>query len=114
MAPVTNAIPIANGRPVPDRMRAAARELGCNIAWARAIGAHVLLGLGDSEAFARVTVLGGNAFGLAFRSQDDSVEVENGHPESKWEPMLLIGDLFDVVEHALVAEGALALEAAGM
>jgi hypothetical protein len=114
MAPVTNAIPIANGRPVLDRVHAAARELGCTIVWARAIGSHVLLGLGDSEAFARVTVLGGEAFGLAFRSQDDGAEGEDGHPESKWEPMLLVGDLFDVVEHALVAEGALALEAAGM
>jgi hypothetical protein len=114
MAPVTNAIPIANGRPVPDRVRAAARELGCNIVWARAIGPHVLLGLGDSEAFARVTILGGDALGLAFRSQDDGAQREDGNIESKWDPMLLIGDLFDVVEHALVAEGALALEAAGM
>jgi hypothetical protein len=81
--------------------------------WTRAIGPHVLLGLGDDEAFARVTPLGGSAFGLAFRGQS----AEGGASEdagSKWEPVLLIDDLSDVVEHALIAEGAVALEAASM
>lgn len=112
MTQVTMAVPIANGRPLADRVREAARGLGCTIVWARAIGPHVLVGLGDSEAFARVTAMGGNAFGLAFRSSHEGID--DGQPESKWEPMLLIDDLSDVVEHALVAEGALALEAAGM
>lgn len=112
MTRVTTAVPIANGRPLADRVREAARDLGCGVAWARSIGPHVLLGLGESEAFARVTAIGGNAFGLAFRSQDD--EAESGQAESKWEPMLLVDNLSDVVEHALVAEGALALEAACM
>lgn len=114
MARVSVAVPIANGRPLADRVREAARNLGCNIVWARAIGPHVLVGLGDSEAFARVTAMGGNAFGLAFRSPCDAEGIPDTQPESKWEPMLLIDDLSDVVEHALVAERALALEAAGM
>jgi hypothetical protein len=112
MAPVTTAVPIANGRPLPDRVRDAARALGCSIVWTRAIGPHVLLGLGDEEAFARVTPLGGNAFGLAFRVDGETETVPGD--ASNWEPLLLIDDLSDVVEHALIAEGALALEAAGM
>jgi hypothetical protein len=120
MARVITAVPIANARPLADRVREAAQGLGCTILWARTIGRHVLLGLGESEAFARVTALGGNAFGLAFRSQGDDVEAAaaqtqgEAHGEAKWEPMLLIDDLCDVVEHALVAEGALTLEAACM
>ncbi len=115
MAEGSTAVPIANGRPLADRMRDAARSLGCTIVWTRAIGPHVLLGLGDGEAFARVTALGGNAFGLAFRCEREKAETATGaYAESKWQPMLLIDDLSDVVEHALIAEGALALEAACM
>lgn len=116
MAPFTTAVPIANGRPLADRVRDAARDLGCDLLWTRAIGPHVLLGLGDDEAFARVTPLGGNAFGLAFRGQSAEGEAAtgDGNSGSKWEPVLLVDDLSEVVEHALIAEGALALEAACM
>ena len=56
MAEVSTAVPIANGRPRADRTRDAARNLGCTIVWTRAIGPHVLLGLGDGEAFAQIDV----------------------------------------------------------
>jgi hypothetical protein len=79
-----------------------------------------LLGLGDEEAFARVTHLGGESFGLAFRGPDaDGSEGEEGSTgdgasAQKWQPMLLVDDLANVVEHALVAESALPLRASGM
>jgi hypothetical protein len=69
------------------------------------------LGLGADEAFARVTPLGGTAFGLAFRCANDSVVdedwAEEGPAQPRWQPMLLIDELSAVVQHALVAEGAL-------
>jgi hypothetical protein len=69
--------------------------------WARASGPHVLIGRDGSDAFARVTPLGPGAFGLAFRGP---ASAEGAAP---WDPVLLIDDLADVVEHALVGEGAL-------
>jgi hypothetical protein len=62
----------------------------------------VLLGRDEGEAFARVTPLGPAAFGLAFRSVDDAAD---GAPS--WDAVLLIDSLGDVVEHALIGEGAL-------
>jgi hypothetical protein len=77
-----------------------------------------LLGLGDEEAFARVTHLGGESFGLAFRGPDADgsagEEGRTGDGAPKWQPMLLVDDLANVVEHALVAESALPLRASGM
>jgi len=116
MARARKLVPIANGRPFSDRVRSVAGDLGCTILWARPNGPHLLLGLGGDQPFARVTPLGGNAFGLSFRTPEVAPE---GTPDDaaaapKWQPMLLVDDLANVVEHALVAERALPLRAAGM
>ncbi len=66
--------------------------------WARTAGLHVLLGLHGEDAFARLTPLGGTSYGLAFRAPG---------PKAAWEPLLLVDELEQVVEHALIAEGAL-------
>jgi hypothetical protein len=66
--------------------------------WARKSGHHVLLGIQGEDAFARLTPLGGTQYGLAFRAPE---------PQSGWQPLLLVDELKQVVEHALVAEGAL-------
>ena len=89
-------------RSLIDRIRDRAAALGCQGVWARASGPHVLLGRDEGEAFARVTPIGPGAFGLAFRSVDaDAAEAPS------WDAVLLIDALSDVVEHALVGEGAL-------
>ena len=82
-----------------ERVRDRISELGCGEVWARAAGAHVLIGLRGSEAYARLTPLGGASFGLSFRG----VASES----SGWDPLLLVDTLCEVVEHALVAGGAL-------
>lgn len=71
--------------------------------WARASGPHVLLSLWHADAFARLTPLGGGQYGLAFRA----AEARTSHTNA-WEPLLLVDDLPQVVEHALVAVDALA------
>lgn len=71
--------------------------------WVRASGPHVLLGLWQGDAFARLTPLGGGQYGLAFRA----VEAKPSHTNA-WEPLLLVDELAQVVEHALVAVDALA------
>jgi hypothetical protein len=68
--------------------------------WARSAGLHVLLGLRGKDAFARLTPLGGASYGLAFRGSGPEGQLE-------WEPLLLVDELDQVVEHALIAEGAL-------
>ena len=116
MARARKLVPIANGRPFSDRVRSVATDLGCTILWTRPNGPHVLLGLGGDEAFARVTPLGGDAFGLSFRSPEPAPKgaSDDAAAAPKWQPMLLVDDLPNVVEHALVAERALPLRAAGM
>jgi hypothetical protein len=95
-------------RTLVDRVEDAAASLGCRAVWAKASGPHVVLGRDGGGAFARVTPLGPGAFGLAFRS----VEVD-GSGASSWDAVLLIDTLADVVEHALIGEGALDLPDAG-
>jgi hypothetical protein len=89
-----------------DRVREAVAGLGCTGVWALAAGPHIVLGRDGAEPFARVTPLGPGAYGLAFRSPPSS-EGASG----SFEPVLLIDGLADVVEHALVGEGALPLPA---
>lgn len=71
--------------------------------WARVSGPHVLLSLWQGDAFARLTPLGGGQYGLAFRA----VEARPTHTNA-WEPLFLVDELAEVVEHALVAVDALA------
>ena len=89
-------------RSLADRVRDHAGSLGCQSVWAQASGPHVLLGRHGGDAFARVTPIGPGAFGLAFRSVD--IDAPAAPP---WDAVLLIDSLADVVEHALVGEGAL-------
>jgi hypothetical protein len=77
--------------------------------WVRAAGRHIIVGRGDDEAFARITPLGEEAYGLAFRAPASangaSAEADATSP-SRWAPLLLIDALADVVEHALIGESA--------
>ena len=68
----------------------------------------MLLGLsGRDDAFARLTPLGGTTYGLAFRAASPA---ETG---PRWEPLLLVDELAELVEHALIAVDALGGEAVG-
>lgn len=110
MSQVAIALPATSARSYADRVRDVARFLGCANMWARASGRHVLLGIGDGEPFARVTPLGGGAYGLAFRNPchaDGASEEASAAPPKPWEPVLLVDVLPAVVEHALIGEGAL-------
>jgi hypothetical protein len=80
-------------RTLLDRVRDAVVAHACAEVWVRGSGLHILLGRGPGDAFARVTALGGGAYGLAFR----------GTMGNAWEP-LLVDDLRAVVEHALIGE----------
>jgi hypothetical protein len=62
------------------------------------------VGLPGDDAFARLTPLGGSAFGLAFRTA-----VEGRGSPLRWEPMFLVDELCELVEHALVAVDALGI-----
>lgn len=97
--------PMSTSRPctLTDRVRDIAGGLGCADVWARAAGPHVLIGVGAAEAFARVTPLGVGAYGLSFRNP----ESEGDARASRWDPVLLVDDLEETVEHALVGEGTL-------
>jgi|HubBroStandDraft_6_1064221.scaffolds.fasta_scaffold1363487_1 hypothetical protein len=100
---------------IVERVRKVASTLGCAGVWARATGPYILLGLRGGDAFARLTALGGASYGLAFRAgfgHDDDAASSSGRAGSRrgagtWDPVLLIDDLVDVVEHALVGASAL-------
>jgi hypothetical protein len=102
MLPLVGAPASANQRPPLQCVRDAISALGCSRVWARGVGHHVLVGLPGDDAFARLTPLGGSAFGLAFRAA-----VRNGSASLRWEPMFLVDELGELVEHALVAVDAL-------
>ncbi|HXX70301.1 MAG TPA: hypothetical protein VEK07_24185 [Polyangiaceae bacterium] len=106
MNEVTSALRVSRSNTLSDRVRDIAGELGCAAVWARASGPHVLIGLGAEEAFARVTPLGIGAYGLSFRNETTGVLARS----SPWDPVLLIDDLAETVEHALVGEGAITLD----
>jgi hypothetical protein len=57
----------------------------------RHLGQHLLVDR-DGEAVARLTALGRDAFGVAFRAAD-----------SKWEPMVLIDSLEELLSDVVVA-----------
>jgi hypothetical protein len=110
-ASMFSATSASDTRTLVERVRDAVASLGCDRVWARYVGPHVLLGLRGDDAFARVTPLGGGSYGLAFRSLDDgparAARPLATRPPQRWEPMLLVDELADVVEHALVAVDAL-------
>ena|SRR5258708_5893565 len=83
-----------------QRVRDAIQTLGCAGAWAKSAGRHVVVGLFEDEAFARLTPMPAGAYGLSFRSAD---------PAASWAPMLLVDDLAEVVAHALVGADALGI-----
>jgi hypothetical protein len=104
MNQVSSAWTPARPRPLVDRVRETMKSLGCSGVWAHPSGPHVLLGRDGDDAFARVTPFGPGAYALAFRSPAG----EHGVPAlGSFDPVLLIDGLSDVVEHALVGEGAL-------
>ena len=95
---------------IVERVRKVASALGCAGVWARATGPYILLGMRGGDAFARLTALGGASYGLAFRAGfgiDDAGDSKRPSGEATWDPVLLIDDLVDVVEHALVGASAL-------
>jgi hypothetical protein len=88
-----------------EHVQKAASALGCSDVWARATGPYILLGRQGGDAFARLTALGAGSYGLAFRAECAGAK----RAPAMWDPVLLIDELSDVVEHALV--GAMALPA---
>ena len=105
---------LSNGSAEPsaivERVRKVATALGCTGVWARATGPYILLGMRGGDAFARLTALGGASYGLAFRAGfgiDDAGDSKRPSGGATWDPVLLIDDLVDVVEHALVGASAL-------
>ena len=105
---LTTARPMPERRPLVDRVRDAVSSFdGWYSVWARSAGIHVLLGLHGEDAFARLTPLGGTQFGLAFRRLPALEGSGAEAPSSRWEPLLLVDELEQIVEHALIAEGAL-------
>jgi hypothetical protein len=97
----------SNAHITVERVRRVVGSLGCANVWARASGPYVLLGLGGGDAFARLTALGGGSYGLAFRTV---VEAGRFGSSPRWEPLLLVDELADVIEHALVGANALPLD----
>ena len=99
MLQLSTTLPAKSARTLVDRVRERIANLRCEHVWARSAGSHILLGLSDEEAFARLSPLGGACFGLAFRT-GPAVGLATGET---WEPLLLVDSLADVVEHALIA-----------
>ena len=100
--------PGLDSRPLVERVRERITRLGCGCEkiWARGAGSHVLVGLRGEDAYARVSPIRGSLYGLAFRNESGPA---NGNASERWEGLLLIDTLADVVEHALVAVDALPL-----
>jgi hypothetical protein len=126
MAGLPASNPRAKASLLAERVREMAASLGCKELWARGAGRHVILGRGEDEAFARITPLGAGAYGLTFRAPCEAAATPaaSGRAEpaassleasaalvpssaSRWAPLLLIDALADVVEHALIGEGAI-------
>jgi hypothetical protein len=99
----SNASSASESHVVLERVRKVANALGCNGIWARVTGPYILLGERGGDAFARLTALGGTSYGLAFRAVPESTK----RAAATWDPVLLIDELTDVIEHALVGASAL-------
>jgi hypothetical protein len=120
MLQLSNGSPAAEPSAIIERVRKVASALGCAGVWARATGPYILLGLRGGDAFARLTALGGASYGLAFRagfatggaaasdaSGASARQASHTGRTSTWDPVLLIDELVDVVEPALVGASAL-------
>jgi hypothetical protein len=81
-----------------DRVRQRLVELHCEHLFARAYGQHILIEPRpvdrprDRDAIARLTALGPDAYGLAFRKKSGG-----------WEPVVLIDTLYDIVANMTAA-----------
>jgi hypothetical protein len=79
-----------------DRVRKSLEAFGCSEFRARARGEHIVIGHGPSVrgrySVARLTALGRDSFGLAFRTT-----------AGDWEPMLLIDTLDAIVAGVIAA-----------
>jgi len=104
MLQLSNGSPASGAHILVDRVRRIAGGLGCTEVWARASGPYVLLGLQSGDAFARLTALGGDSYGLAFRA---TPETSKTGVTPVWDPVLLVDELAGVVELALVGASAL-------
>jgi hypothetical protein len=98
----SHALAGSESRPLVERVRERIAHLTCQCVWARGAGSHVLLGLRGEDAYARVSPIRGTLYGLAFRAV-----TSRGHGHDRWDGLLLIDTLADVVEHALIAVDAL-------
>lgn len=98
MLQLSDGLPASEPNAIVECVRKAANALGYAGIWARATGPYILLGSRDGDAFARLTALGGASYGLAFRAPAEA----NKRAPAAWDPVLLIDELSDVVEHALV------------
>ncbi|HEY1691907.1 MAG TPA: hypothetical protein VGG39_07080 [Polyangiaceae bacterium] len=106
MLQLSTSKPQSAPRALLQRVVDAIASLAGDRVWARSSGPHVLLGLRGDDCYARVTPLGNGSFGLAFRA----VEARSSHTNA-WEPLFLVDDLASIVEHALVAVDAIAIDA---
>ena len=100
MVPVSAPASSSEGRGSVQQVRDAIRSLGSPGTWAKSAGRHVLVGRFDDEAFARLTPLPAGVYGLSFRGTDAT---------SRWDPMLLVDELAEVVAHALIGAEAVAI-----
>lgn len=89
-----------------ERVREKMASLGCERVWARGAGSQVLIGLRGHDAYARLTPVRESLFGLAFHDEESPADAPSGRG---WHPLILVDTLEDLVEHALIAEGALPL-----
>jgi hypothetical protein len=100
MVPASAPASSSEARGSVQLVRDAIRSLGSPGTWAKSAGRHVLVGRFDDEAFARLTPLPAGVYGLSFRNTDAT---------SRWDPMLLVDELSEVVAHALIGAEAVAI-----
>jgi hypothetical protein len=97
-----SSLPSSEYAAIVQRVSNIATSLGCEGVWARPTGPYILLGLRNGDAFARLTALGGASYGLAFRAENTG---KRSAPAT-WEPVLLVDELSEAIEHALIGIGA--------
>jgi hypothetical protein len=106
-----SSLPPSEHAAIVQRVSNVASALGCQGVWARPTGPYILLGLRNGDAFARLTAMGGSSYGLAFRAEKTPRgSASHGGGASAtlgmWEPVLLVDELTEAIEHALIGIGA--------